>query len=218
MKARQRQIMILGGCLAAGVLVAVVGLLLVILPQRSKLASLNTQLEAAQGQFLALHAAPRRAVSGNAVDLFKLARAMPDQPDMPGILLALARAAEGARVTVEAVTPSPPLVQTDGSTAYPLRVVVNGKWNGIASFLHTLRTSVQSNAGRVNVTGRLFVVDSVQHATGVAGTELQATMNVNAFTYGTAVPVVTDTTSTDTTTTTTTPAPPSSAQAAGSTG
>jgi hypothetical protein len=172
-------------------------------------------MESAQAKLVALHATPTRVPVIPAADLFAIARAMPNTTDMPGILLDLSRASAATGVAIQSITPTAPVVQTDGSSAIPINLVVNGKWPSIAAFLRRLRLQVRVDGNKLHVAGRLFVVDKIQFAANGSSPDLQATLALNAFTYGEAPPV---TTSTDTTQTTTTSSSSGSVQAAGTPG
>jgi hypothetical protein len=214
MKGKRRQVVIVAGFVGLGLVVGLAGLLLAVLPQKSKADRLDAQIASLQTKLVSLHAGPRRGPAIKAADLFSLARAMPDSADMPGIVLDLAHASSRSGAQLLTITPGAPIVQTDGAQALPITVVVGGSWTQVAAFLRALRLDVQVKGQKLKVGGRLFVADSVQ-LTGASGRqEVQASLVLNAFSYGIA-PVVT---STDTTSTTTTSAPSGSVQAAGASG
>jgi Tfp pilus assembly protein PilO len=194
-------------CIALGVLgvvVAIAGLLAVVAPQRSQASKLEVQIAKTETKLISLHGRHGGPVI-RAAELFQLARAMPDNADMPGIVLGLARAANASSVTLVSIQPAAVVPQPDGAAALPVRVVVDGQWGGVTSFLRALRTAVTVHGGKLTASDRLFVVDSVQIAAGTGTSEVEATISANAFSYGVAPPPVpTDTTSTTTTTTTTT--------------
>jgi hypothetical protein len=228
LKAKKQLLGVLG-LVGLGVVVGLAGLLLAVAPQRTHAASLDKKIVAAQAQFASLHARSGRGPDLHAAQLFQLSRAMPDDADMPSIINDLSRAAARSSVSILAFTPSPTVVQTDGATAIPLQLTVTGNWHGVSSFLRALRTDVRVGKSSLEVSGRVFVVDSVTLSLAGSGAapstaggakvpsgELSAALTLDAFTYGVpAPPVSTDTTSTSTTTT---PAPPGSAVASGSTG
>lgn len=215
MKVKRGQLLTSLCFVALAVVVGLGGLLLAVLPQRSKTHEIDRQIAALQTKLATLHGGAGRTPAVRAADLFQLARAMPDSTDMPSVVLDLARAADRSKVTLTSITPAAPLVQTDGSSAVPIHVVVDGKWVGIASFLRTLRLEVRATGEKLSVDGRLFVVDNVQLAT--TGTDqVSANLNVNAFSYGVAPPPVD--TSTTGTTTTTQSSPSGSVQSAGAPG
>lgn len=209
---RNRETFAMAGLVGLGAVVALFGLLVVVMPQRSKVHSLDASITSAQAQLVVLHARKPTLPAVRAAELFQLARAMPNGGDMPGILLGLARAAGASSVTLTSVTPAVPTTLADGSTAVPLTVAVGGSWSGLAAFLKTLRDQVAVHGAKLDVAGRLFIVDGVQVSSGTVGGEVQATLTLSAFTYGVPAPPAPiaapgTTTTTPATTTTTTPAP-----------
>jgi Tfp pilus assembly protein PilO len=206
------------GALAA--VVALAGVLLVVQPQRAKISKLDAEIGTNQAELAGLSAGGTKRPSIRAAELFQLSRAMPDTPDVPGMLLDLARLADQSGVKLVSVQPSTPTVLSDGSTALPLNVIVQGSWSTITNFLRNTRQQVQMHGTNVTVGGRLFTVDSVQISapqTKQSGSAIQGQLILNAFVYGTAsVPAATSGTSTtSTSTTTTTTSSSGSQQAAG---
>jgi Tfp pilus assembly protein PilO len=236
-KANRQQLILVIGLVALGVVVAVAGVLLAVLPQRSHVRKLDAQIATAQTKLATLRAESHHGPLIRAAQLYQLARAMPNNTDMPGLILDLSRAAQDSRVTLLSVGPGQAIVQPDGSSGLPLKVTISGSWNDITAFLHALRSNVRVNGGKLSVDGRMFTVDNVglapnaatagAPAPGTSGTpgvatgpkgELTATLSVNAFSYGVPpLPTVTTTTN-GTTTTSTTPSSSGSVSAAGSTG
>jgi hypothetical protein len=213
------------GVLAA--LIAAAGFVLAVEPQRSKAASVQHQIAAAEVQLTSLHAGGPHGPSIRAAQLYQLAQAMPDEPDLPGVLLDLGRQADTSRVALVGITPLTTATLSDGSTAIPLTVTVNGSWAGITAFLRAMRDQVQVHGKRLSVTGRIFDVDKVQIQSGQTGGtpgapnagQIQAILTMNAFAYGAPGSGAASTTGTTTTgTTTTTTTTPSSAEAAGAAG
>jgi hypothetical protein len=198
-KLKREQLVAVIGLGVLAIVTAAAGLLLAVLPQRS-------------------HAGRLDAI--RAAQLFQLARAMPDNSDMPSIVNDLARAADLSSVTIVSISQQPQVAQPDGAMALPMQVTVSGGWNGMAAFLRTLRGDVQAGTQRLLVNGRLFTIDNVDLTAGGASTtgnapEVTAILRLNAFSYGVAT---TQTTSTGPSTTTTTTTTPGSAAASGSTG
>jgi Tfp pilus assembly protein PilO len=186
-------------------------------PQRKKAASLNEQIANAQAELAGLQSGGTKRPTIRAAELFQLARAMPDTPDVAGMLLDLSRLADQSRVELVSVQPSTPAALADGSTAVPLRVTVDGSWTTITDFLGAMRRQVQVHGGKLSVGGRLFDVDSVQVAQSQDKKRaIEAQLTVNAFVYG-ASGVPGAATPTSTTTTTTTTSSSESQQAAGAT-
>jgi hypothetical protein len=218
MKAKRGQLLACIGLVVLGIVVAIAGLLIAVLPQRSKVSKIDARVTAAQNKLIAMHGRRHGPVI-RAAELFQLARAMPDNADMPGIVLDLARAASSSSVTLTSIEPAAGVVQPDGSTEVPIRVIVDGKWNGVTAFLRALRSDVQVHKGKLSASGRLFDVDTLAIVSGSGSSEVEATFSVNAFSYGTApLPVTTDTTSTGTTTTTPTSGGTEAAVGPGSSG
>jgi hypothetical protein len=209
---RRRVLLPVLGLVALALLIAIVGAFMAVLPQRAKVASLDAKIAAAQMQLATLASRHGQPPTVRASDLFLLARAMPDQPNMPGVVLELAQIARASSTTIVSIAPAtgPATARPDGSTAIPLTVVVDGSWHDVQALLHELRTRVQLRRGGVVVAGRLFSVSSVQLTAG-DHSEVQASLGVSAFTHGVKA-VSTPTTTTPTTTS------PGTTQAAGATG
>jgi Tfp pilus assembly protein PilO len=214
----------IAGLVGAGVLVAIIGYVAVVAPERARIGSLSSQISAAQTAFVSAQAARATARHASAVELYGLQRAMPSGDDMPGIVLALDRLSRSTGVTFDSVRPAPRVALGDGSSAVPLTVVIDGKFAAIESFLTRLRKQVTLRKQGPAAAGRLFAVDQVALATstGAVG-KLTATLSVNAFDYG-SPPSASATAGTEAATATTTtdgatktPAP-GQAVAAGSTG
>lgn len=224
MRSLDRGTLVAAGLGALALVIAAAGFLLAVEPQRSKAASVENQIAAAEVQLTSLHAGGTRGPSIRAAQLFQLAQAMPDEPDVPGILLDLGRAAQASGVSLAGVTPAATVVLPDGSSAIPLSVTVNGSWGGITAYLRLLRDQVQVHGQALTVSGRVLDVDNVQISAnqttsgkGAAPSkgELQAILTMNAFAYGAPGSAATSPTSTSTTGTTTTTTSSSSAEAAG---
>jgi predicted RecA/RadA family phage recombinase len=200
------------GLLLLALAIAATGGLMVVLPQRSQASSLDAKIAATQLQLASVASRHGQGPNVHASDLFLLARAMPDQADMAGVVLELAQLAKAASTTLVSIAPAtaPTTPRPDGSTEIPLTVVVDGNWHGVQALLHRLRTHVQLRRGGVVVAGRLFSVSSVQINAG-DHSEVEASLGVSAFTHGVKPPP----TATSTTPTTTSPG---TTQASGATG
>ena len=101
----------------------------------------------------------------------------------------------------------------------PISVTFNGNFYNLADFLYRLRSLVSVHGGRLDATGRLFSVDTMTfNESPLHFPQIQASLVIDAFVYGSGAPpplvaptpttTSTTTTTTDTTaaTTTTTPA------------
>src|SRR6266508_3084374 len=221
---------------------AVAGYFLLISPQRKKAADLKGQIEATQQQIdqyrlLALQAKSTPPI--RSADLFRLTKAMPDEVDMPGVMLELSRVARQSGIEFQSITPQGAAPVTDYSSL-AITLQFDGNYYELSDFLFRLRNLVRVRAGRLEAQGRLFVVDSINFGEGQRTfPDIQASLIVRAFAFGDVTqPVVappppastttdlstettqtgTTTTATTTTETTQTPATPpngSSATAAG---
>ncbi|MEA2242802.1 MAG: Pilus assembly protein PilO, partial [Solirubrobacteraceae bacterium] len=117
-------------------------------------------------------------------------------------------------IVFDSITPQAVASQT-GYQVVPVQVIFHGTFYDLADLLYRLRTLVTVNGGRLDATGRLFAIDTVDFGEGKGGfPEIQATLLVDAFVYGsgTATGPATAltpgaTTTTDTTSTTPTPTP-----------
>ena len=121
-------------------------------------------------------------------DIFRLAKAMPSSPDMPGILLELDRIAEDTGVEFQSVAPAASTVVGDYQTV-PITLAFDGNFYELSDFLFRLRTLVGVRGGELRAAGRLFAVESISFAESTKGfPELLATLNVVAYVYGSDVP------------------------------
>jgi hypothetical protein len=223
----------IGVVVAVLLLVAVLGYFLVVSPQRGRAADLKKQMATTQKSIddaRALVAKAKNAQKVKVADVFRLTKAMPDNPDEAGVLLDLNHIAKGAGIdfTSLAVDPSVPL---SNYQVIPLRLQFVGNFYALSDFLFRLRNLVDVRRGALDARGRLFAVDQIALDEGVfAFPRIRAQINVNAFVYGagepgSAAPVqagtpatATATTPAATTPTTTTPAAAPPAAAAPATG
>ena len=169
-------------------MVAGLAYLVVVGPQRSKAADMQSEVTAMTKQ---VDAARAKSIDGRKVapikiaDLFRLSKAMPDQTDMSGLLLQLNGLASDTGIVFDSITPQAIVGQT-GYQVVPVQVLFHGTFYDLADLLYRLRTLVTVNGGRLDATGRLFAIDTVDFAEGKAGfPEIQATLLVDAFVYGT---------------------------------
>lgn len=215
---------------AAVLVVALVGWLLLVSPQRSKAANLSVQIDSTQAQVESTQAyvsnpATRRSIH----ELARLKKVLPDDPRMSQILRQLSATAGAARISITGVTPQAN-IPANGGEALPVALTVEGHYFGIAKFLHILRTKAFVRGTTVRGAGRLYSVDGIQFANGASssagsssssgssGTSsgngtITATVSLNAFVFGAraAAPPTNADTSGGTTTAPSTTTPSSSA-------
>lgn len=177
---------------AALLLVAVIGYFGLVKPQKSKAASLTTEIAAQDKQITdarALLAKAKNAQKVRVADLFRLTKAMPDQPDEAGIVLELTNVARQSGIDFESIAPqaSTPL---SGYQVIPITVIFNGNFFQLTDFLFRLRNLVDVRRGALAADGRLFTIDSVQFNQGkLKFPQVQATLTVDAYIYGTGATV-----------------------------
>ncbi|MDX6409456.1 MAG: hypothetical protein QOE13_2527, partial [Gaiellaceae bacterium] len=104
-------------------------------------------------------------------------------------------------------------------TVLPVSVTFQGNFYNLADFLYRLRSLVSVHTGTLDATGRLFSVDTLTfNESALKFPQIQATLVIDAFVYGSGVapvPAPTTPTTTTTTTSTTTEPAPSGASATG---
>jgi type IV pilus assembly PilO-like protein len=238
-KRKNNQAVLIGAVVVALALLAAGGWFLLISPQRAKATSLDKEIAQVQQQIDANRAAAAQVHHVEPIkvaDLFRLTKAMPSQADIADVLLELSTMAHQTGIDFRSIQPT--ASTTVGAyQVIPINVIFDGNFYDLSDFLYRLRNLVDVRNGTLDATGRLFTVDSLSFGEGLRRfPEIQATMTIDAYTYGTSAPATsppaaappagstssTDTTSTSTDTTqtstepsTSVPAPPSGATAAG---
>jgi type IV pilus assembly protein PilO len=205
-------------------IVGLAGWFMLVRPQGAKVKSLKAEAVAVQGKIDAYNqqvAAARTAPKIEVADVYRLAKAMPDRTDMPDLVLELSQLARDTGIRFDSISPQP--FATIGSySVLPISVMFQGNFYNLADFLYRLRSLVTVHGGRLDATGRLFAVDTMTfNESALKFPQIQATLVIDAFVYGSAAaaalptvpvtPTITDTTSTITTET----APPAGASATG---
>ncbi len=206
--------LIIGGDL----LLLLLGWFMLIGPQRSTAASIVRATQAAEVQIVDAKR-PVKIVKPAAVqqpairtaDLYSIAKAMPPTADMPDLLLELDQVARSAGVTLTSIAPNAAAPSTAGAfSLVPINLALSGDFYTLTDLLYRLRSLVTVHHGTLETAGRLFSVGSVALTPTGVGAQLNATVTVDAFIYGTpavagatpapAAPASTDTTATPTTT------------------
>ena len=234
----------IGAVVFVVLLVAIGGYMFVVSPQHAQAAKLQKQIDAEQSLIYQRRAQLKKGLHPPTIetaDVYRLARAMPDREDMPGIILTLSQVARASGIKFDLIEPAPAGSGATASGAYGqqrIHLLFNGDFYGLSDFLYRLRSLVAVRDGTLEATGRLFNVDTVTfNVLANNFPQISAELFVEAYTYApapaapapapaTAAGASTDTTATsttptDTTATTTTPATdsslPTSASAAGPT-
>ncbi|HEV7133358.1 MAG TPA: type 4a pilus biogenesis protein PilO [Gaiellaceae bacterium] len=208
--------LIIGGDL----LLLLFGWFLLISPQRSTAASIVRATAAAEVQLEDAKkpvkppapAAVEKQPAIRTADLYSISKAMPSTEDMPDLLLQLDQVARDAGVTLKSISPAPATPSPTASfSTVPINLAFSGDFYSLTDMLYRLRSLVTVRDGALQTSGRLFSIGSVGFTPTGAGTQLDATVIVNAYVYGStpasaagAVTPPPATTSTDTTATTTT--------------
>jgi len=175
------------------ILLLMMGWFLLISPQRSTAASIVRATAAAEVQ-LEQAKTPVKAPAPAAVqkqppirtaDLYSIAKAMPSTEDMPDLLLQLDQVARSAGVTLKSIAPAPATPSPTASfSTIPINLSFAGDFYALTDMLYRLRTLVTVRDGALQTSGRLFSIGSVGFTPTGAGTQLNATVIVNAFVYG----------------------------------
>lgn len=191
MKRRIPQPLVIGLIVLGLAVAGLGGWFMLISPQRSKAAELDTQIADTNNAISAARALTLEAKKGAQIrvaDLFRLTKAMPDQTDMPGILLQLNQVAEDSGITFEQITPSTTAMPVSGYLAIPITVEFQGNFYDLSDFLYRLRNLVDVRRGALDATGRLFAIDSIEFAEAPPPPgfpEIRAHLVIDAFVFGT---------------------------------
>jgi type IV pilus assembly protein PilO len=217
-------------------IVGAAGYFMLIRPQGAKIKHIKAQQDSANATLAAYHQkvlAARAAPKIRVADVYRLAKAMPSQTDMPDVVLELSQLARDTGIRFDSISPQP--VVTVGSySVMPISVTFNGTFYDLADLLYRLRSLVNVHSGRLDATGRLFTVDTLSFGESpLKFPRIQATLVIDAYVYGagggaaSSAPLPTPTsptttgstttgaTTTTSTTTTSTTTPSASASAAG---
>lgn len=159
----------------------------VVSPKRSEAESLGADVVAAELRLAEAQAAANRPRgSGVSVsDVLKLAKAMPQSGDQPGLVLELSRLAKWSGVTLRSITPQAPVVGEGGATMIPVAVTVSGSYFEISTFLRRTRKLVTVRRGTLRAKGRLFTVQNVELVESITDgfPILDGAITFNAFVY-----------------------------------
>jgi len=220
------------GLIAFGLLlVAVGGYMFVVSPQNAQATKLQAQVDAKQNEVYHRKAQLRAGFHPPTIktaDLFRLARAMPDREDMPGIILTLSQVAQSAGIKFDLIEPVVNGVPTGLMGPFGtqrMHLLFNGGFYGLSDFLYRIRNLVAVRNGNLEASGRLFNVDTVTFSvTNNTFPQISAELFVDAYIYSSsgattppAATTPTTTTPSDSSTPTDTSTPPTGATAAGAT-
>ncbi len=190
MKRRIPQPLVIGLIVLGFAVAGLGGWFMLIGPQRSKATELETQIADTNNAISAARALTLEAKKGAQIrvaDLFRLTKAMPDQTDMPGILLQLTQVAEDSGISFEQITPTATATPVSGYLAIPITLEFQGNFYDLSDFLYRLRNLVDVRRGALDATGRLFAIDSIEfaEASPPGFPEIRAHLVIDAFVFGT---------------------------------
>ena len=176
-------------CVLPVVLVAA-GWMLLVGPQRSKAAEASDQVAAKQTEIQLARAATIRSSKPQPIqvaDIFRLITAMPDQEDMPGIILQLNQVAEESGIQFTSISPQGTTTGSAGYATRQIQLTFSGNFYGLSDFLYRLRSLVGVRGGKLDANGRLFSVAQVSFVEGKpAFPQINATLTLDAYMYGQA--------------------------------
>jgi Tfp pilus assembly protein PilO len=168
-------------------LAAALGWFVLVSPKRAEVARLDAEIADVQLQVSQRRGQLARPVEAQApasADLFRLTKAMPDAPDMAGVLLELNQIAADSGIVFESIAPQAAPAGGDYQSL-PVQVTFQGTFYNLSDFLLRLRRLVKVRDGELDARGRLFVVDSLAFAESESGfPRIQATLTVKAFVFG----------------------------------
>jgi Pilus assembly protein, PilO len=199
----------LAALVAAAVVLAVLilGWFVLVSPQRSKISTLDSQIDQTNTQIATTQAYVSNPATKKAIAQLPRFKAMvPDNPRMSRVIRQLAAAASSAQVQLDGITPGPQAAN-GSAQAVPITLTVEGHYGRLSKFLHLLRAQARVDGTQVIGRGRLYSVSAIQFTSGASSSStggaatggnggITATITLNAFVNGVAAPVTTPTTST----------------------
>lgn len=190
------------------ILLALLGYMMVVSPENAKATKLQKQADNVQVQIYHRQAEIRAGLHPPTIqtaDLFRLARAMPDTQDMPGIILTLSELARASGIKFDLIEPVTGGAVPSGSYETDrIHLLFNGDFYELSDFLYRMRSLVAVHNGQLDASGRLFNVDTMTfNVVANAFPKISAELFVNAFVYGSSAPAATTPPTTPGATTTT---------------
>jgi Tfp pilus assembly protein PilO len=205
--------------LPALLILALVGYFLLIKPKQDAAGRLSGEIAALETQVEVALAAQRQPAADESTiqvaEVFQVTKAMPDDDDMPGIILELNSVAAASGIEFLSIAPQSGAVQVS-YTALPINLSFEGNYYDLTDFLFRLRNLVSVRDGELSADGRLYALETLSMSEGPDGfPEIAASLTITAYYYSTAPPPAapvapaapgsTDTTGTTTAPTTTAP-------------
>lgn len=183
----------IGGGVGGLLVVIAASWFLLVSPQRAKSNELDLQLISARAELsqrrLAL-AQPSAALTVKPSDLYRLTKALPNAPEMAGILLDVDRIAGRNDLQFSSIVPATEHYGA-GYVEHPLSVVVQGRFGNVSRFLGDLRRIVKVKRGRLDARGRIYTVSQVDITQPEADKKfpvVRATVMLSAYSFSAPVP------------------------------
>ena len=168
----------------------VLAYLLVVAPKRSESERLAREIESVRQTIVQQRATlgtsrpagvAQPAQTIERASVADLPKGMPDQVDLPSVLLQIDQLARRSGLAVTALEPQAP-VASGTFGAIPVRATFEGRFLDLTAFLTRLEQLVRVRRGKLDASGRLFVVDRLDLREGAGGfPQLQASLTLAAF-------------------------------------
>jgi Tfp pilus assembly protein PilO len=184
---RERQVALI--C-AGLLLVAVLGYFVLVSPKRSTAHTLSAEKAQVEAQI------ERNRASGLArnlppivsADVFRLTKAMPDNTDMPDLILELNQLAVAAGISFDEIAPQQP-TSDNAYEIHPISLTFSGNFYGLADFLFRVRNLVRVHDQKLATTGRMLAVSGVTYSEGDQKfPQIKAVLTVDSFVLSPAAP------------------------------
>jgi Tfp pilus assembly protein PilO len=173
------------------VIVLAVSYMVLIRPKRAEAGRLDAEIAELETKIAAgkKQAAPTEPdVRINVADLFRLAKAMPDEENLPGIILEVNSIASSAGIEFLAIQPQP-AVAAGSRRALPITLTFEGNYYDLTDFLYRLRTLVTVKDGNLHASGRLYTLDALDmHEAKTGFPHIEAVLTVSAYAFGSGAP------------------------------
>lgn len=185
MKSRRWEVHIIAAVVA---LVVIVGWYFVLLsPVRDKISTLETQITSAQLQKdtaqLTLHRLEqyKKTAPQSRADLVRLSKMLPQNTDIPSLIVELTAATKASGMDFVSITPSD-AVQGAPFSVQPLSLRLQGRYFDLEDFLYRLEDYVEYRNESYLVTGRLLQVASLEIIQIAEDSpEISVTLTIDAY-------------------------------------
>lgn len=177
----------------AVLIIAIAGYMALVRPKQAEaqqiedeIAALETevQLERARQAQLVAELDSKEEIKVRVADLVRLAKAMPEENDVAGILVELDAISAGAGVEFLSISPQEPL-DSGGFVRQPIQLTFSGSYFDLSELLYELRSLVRVRDGNLQASGRLFTLDQFDiHEAADGFPTIEALLTLSAYRYG----------------------------------